>query len=365
MKKMFFKILILLFAGAPLSLAPGYAIEEITLDESEEYKKGVKFEMSLNKPKKVVFKNALINEFSPVLNFRGEYTADIKEDRSNFTYPFSIEGGGELKFDGGKNKIRAVSKFTRDTDDFNNKFLGKLSDVYFERKIKDNHRVLIGNSRIPIGLEGGKSSYSLMFAKRAQIASRFGNARALGARFRGDFGAFDYDFGGYSSTRYLQDITDGAEFAGSVNYKPFYDDETSLFKDFKVGASVNTGVRGSGYTVLNTGMEWKYKKFLLNAEFAYADGSNASKYNSNEQDGFYVTAAYDITDKIQAAARYDVLDTNVNKPDDTIQKYTLGLNYYVIGQRLRFSVDYTYTQNGGAINSSNSSAVHFMTQVMI
>lgn len=365
MEKILFKILIL-FLWASLFAMPSFAIEEtITLDESTDFKKETNFEFAFDKPKKILFANAVINEFSPVLNFQGTYSADIQEDGSNFTYPFIIEGGGEVKFNDGKSSFRAVSNFTRNVDKLDNKFLGKLSDVYYEREMAPHHKVLIGNSRIPIGIEGGKSQYGLMFAKRAQIADRFGNARALGARFRGDFGHIDYDLGGYSSTRSLQDVTDGAEFSGMINYKPFYDSEASILKDFKTSLWVNTGVRGSGYTVSGLGAEWRYDKFLLNAEYAYADGSNASKYRRDKSEGFYATAAYNITDKVQAAFRYDVLDFNTEKSNDTVQKYTAGLNYYVIGQRLRFSLDYTYTQNGSAIKQGDGSSIHFMTQVMI
>ncbi len=352
----------LLLAGLFL---PSFGIEEITLDESEDFKRGITFETPIDGPKKVLFGGVSKTEFSPVLNFQGTYSADIKEKGNNFTYPFLIEGGGEVKFNEGKNSFRAVANFSKNVDDFDNKFLGKLSDVYFEHKINDNHKVLIGNSRIPIGYEGGRGQYGLMFSKRAQIASRFGNARALGARFRGDFGYLDYDLGGYSSTRSLQDITDGVEFAGMINFKPFYKDEPSLFKNLKAGAFVNTGSRDHGYTVFGAHTEWTYKKFLLNAEYAYADGSNASKYNPLKQQGFYTTAAYNITDKLQAAFRYDNFDTNVKKSNDNVQKYTVGLNYYVIGQRLRFSLDYTYTQNAKAAKNADTNAIHFMTQVMI
>ncbi len=367
--KFLMKKICLIFALLlPGLFLPSFGIEEITLEESTDFKRGVAFELPLDGPKKVLFGEVSKNEFSPILNFQGTYSADIEDEGNNFTYPFIIEGGGEAKFGDGKNVIRAVSNFTKNVDNLDNKFLGKLSDVYYERKISDSHnghRVLIGNSRIPIGLEGGRGQYGLMFAKRAQIASHFGNARALGVRFRGDFGHIDYDLGGYSSTRSLQDITDGVEFAGRIGFKPFYNDEPSLFKDFKLAASINTGERGHSYTVSGLSAEWKYKKFLLNAEYAYADGSNASKYNPKKQQGFYAVAAYDITDKLQAAFRYDNFDNDVKKSGDNVQKYTAGLNYYVIGQRLRFSLNYTYTQNGSAVKDLNSNAIHFMTQVMI
>jgi len=137
------KKLILIFLILLLFLDVCFAIEEeITLPKNAE------FELKFDEPKKVLFQKSYINEFSPVLNFRGVYDVDIKEERSNFTYPFILEGGGEIKFDESKNKIKIVSNFTRNVDDLDNKFLGKLSDVYFERQINNNHKIVIGNSRL-------------------------------------------------------------------------------------------------------------------------------------------------------------------------------------------------------------------------
>lgn len=355
-------LIFLIFLLSPCSsfgIEEGF-LEEITLEENL-LKENMVFKLNPYEAKKIIFKNSIINEVSPVLNFRGVYEADISDDRHNFTYPFIIEGGAELKFGESKNKIRAVSNFTRDVDDLDNKFLGKISDIYFERKINENHKILIGNARVPFGFEGSKSTYNLMFSKRAQIGENFNDARALGVKYTGSFDGFEYSIGGYSATRYLQDITDGAEFAGWINYKPFYKN-SHIFKDLKIGAGGDIGVLDKGYGVYGAGMEWEYKKFLLNAEYAYADGSNALNYNPDKQEGFYTTAAYNLTDKLQFAFRYDIFDSNTKKSNDTVQKYTAGLNYYLFGRRLKFGLDYTYTQVPAA-NDINS--VHFLTQVML
>lgn len=301
-------------------------------------------------------------KFTPQLNFQGTYNADFNNENSNFTYPFALEAGGGMQFGEAENKIKATISLTRNVDEFDNKFLGRLSDVYYERKLNKNHRILIGNSRIPIGMEGSKSRYNLMFAKRAQIASKFGNAKAAGVRFKGEIHKIDYDIGGYSSTRFLQDIGDGAEFAGWINYKPYKDTE-HIFKDLKIGAGINAGYRDDDYTVAGIGGEWKYKNFLINTEYAYANGSNASEYNQNKSQGLYTTAAYNFTDKFQAAIRYDIFDDDINKSDDTVQKYTAGLNYYVIGQKLKFSLNYTYTQNPK--NADDKNSIYFMTQILL
>ena len=350
------KILILIFIFL-VSTGSSFSIEEeIRLADS------IEFEINPYEAKKVLFKNSVVDEFSPVLNFRGVYEADISDEKDSFKYPFVLEGGGEVKFGESKNKIRVVSNFTRNVDGFHHKFLGKLSDVYFEKNINENHKFLIGNARVPFGFEGSKSTYKLMFSNRAQIGENFNDARALGIKYTGRFDGLEFSAGGYSATRYMQNITEGAEFAAWVNYKPFYK-ESHILRDLKIGAGADIGVLDNGYGVYGAGIEWQNKKILLYAEYAFANGSNASEYNKNKQQGFYTTAAYNLTDKLQAAVRYDVFDSNTKSADSTIQKYTAGFNYYIFKERLRFGLDYTYTKNPGLNNDTNS--VRFLTQVMI
>ena len=146
------KILILIFIFL-VSTGSSFSIEEeIRLADS------IEFEINPYEAKKVLFKNSVVDEFSPVLNFRGVYEADISDEKDSFKYPFVLEGGGEVKFGESKNKIRVVSNFTRNVDGFHHKFLGKLSDVYFEKNINENHKFLIGNARVPFGFEGSKST---------------------------------------------------------------------------------------------------------------------------------------------------------------------------------------------------------------
>ena len=143
---------------------------------------------------------------------------------------------------------------------FHHKFLGKLSDVYFEKNINENHKFLIGNARVPFGFEGSKSTYKLMFSNRAQIGENFNDARALGIKYTGKFDGLEFSAGGYSATRYMQNITEGAEFAAWVNYKPFYK-ESHILRDLKIGAGADIGVLDNGYGVYGAGIEWQIRKF--------------------------------------------------------------------------------------------------------
>ena len=82
-------------------------------------------------------------KFTPSLDFRGVYEVETSKDGSNFTYPFTLEGGGEVQFGESKNKLKITTNFTRNVDEFDKKFFGKFSDVYYERTLNKNHKILL------------------------------------------------------------------------------------------------------------------------------------------------------------------------------------------------------------------------------
>ena len=65
---------------------------------------------------------------------------------------------------------------------------------------------MVGNTRPPVGYEGGASPYVLPFIARSQISRNFGTVRKLGAKVAGTYSLMDYDFGVYSSDTYFQEF---------------------------------------------------------------------------------------------------------------------------------------------------------------
>ena len=66
--------------------------------------------------------------------------------------------------------------------------------MYVATNAIPHHRVLIGNSRPPVGMEGGAGPFVLPFIARSQISRNFGTVRKLGGRVSGDYSLVDYDF---------------------------------------------------------------------------------------------------------------------------------------------------------------------------
>ncbi len=353
------KILLTLFIFL-LNALTAFGIEEVIVPDfsEEEVKKGLVEKIVT--PKTITFENNFFNDVTLGVNYKGSLNFSAG-DEFHTNYPLFFEISGVTHFGENQNELNVTIVPTRRTECLDRRFLGSIGNLYYKRKFNDKHSVLIGNSRTPMGWEGGASEYVLDFVERSQIANHFGNFRALGIRFQGDLGYIDYDLGGYSSTRFLQHPAEGAEFVGWVNYKPFYKQEGSYFKNLKLGAGINYGRNNGNYTVANFGAHWDYNKWAITAEGALAQGSNAVTYNADRQQGFNVKLKYKITDKVEILGRYDIFDPDVNCGNDLIAQYSAGINYNPFKERLRFMLNYVFEQK----ETDNRNIIMFLTQIMI
>ncbi len=278
-------------------------------------------------------------------------------------YPFILDLAVDSEFLENKYRFFGEYSFTSDVEGLDSEFFGKFSNLFLERSFSDNHKIRIGTSRLPIGLEGSMSTFSLPLINRAQISRNFGNAISTGVSFIGNKDAIEYNIGGFTSTRYTQGFKDGAEFASRIGYKPFYDREGSLFRELKIYTGADIGHRSKNYEVYSAALSYDYKKFLMNLEYAYADASNAKIYNSSERQGFFTTLGWNFTPKLQLILRYDCFDPDTSASGDLNHEYTAGINYFVFKQRLKFALNYVFSDNDADNGTKN--AIYFLTQFFI
>lgn len=227
-----------------------------------------------------------------------------------------------------------------------------FADMYVATNKIPHHRLLVGNSRPPVGMEGSYGPFVLPFMARSQISRTFGTVRKLGARVSGDYSLVDYDFGVYSSDTYFNEFFPGAEFIGWVNLKPLGKTDGKYGK-LKIGGGLQGGHRDTNYCVTGAYVGWEYKKLLLNFEWANANGYNGPSgvQTDKHASGFYTTLAYRITPKIQALLRYDEFDPNHNINNNNKREYTAGINYFIKGQGLKLILNYVFCQNDAAKDS--------------
>lgn len=280
-------------------------------------------------------------------------TVDYSEDHFNI----GIDG----KFRGGKEDFRLMVNLN---PHHNRNFWQHLpADIFIASNRIPHHRVILGNSRPLVGIEGGQSPYTLPFVNRSQISRTYGTVRKFGVRVLGDYSFVDYEFGGFSSDTYFRKFFPGVEFNGWVNIKPLAKTDGRYGK-LKLGGGINGGQYGSGeFFVAGAYAGYEYKKFFANFEWAQADGSNgATGYTNTKSTGFYATIGYNITKKLQILARYDQFDPNRDVAHNLRREYTAGINYFLKGQGLKLILNYVFCQNQGA---NDSHRIMVGTQILL
>jgi len=240
---------------------------------------------------------------------------------------------------------------------------GMILDNFITINVKEHNKIRIGHTRTANGIEGGQSGYLIPFINRAQISRTIANARALGIKVIGDYKLVDYDIGVFSSDRFFQSFFPGAEVTGSINFKPLGLTDGKYGKVI-VGTSFNVGEKDNYYKNIGFYAAYEYKKFKWDFEYAIADGYNGKQLHSSTKkpEGFYTTLYYDLTDKVQLLARYDHFVPDREKDSTPQKEYSVGVNYRLKGDALKFMLNYVYYDN---IERRSGSKIFFGTQFII
>ena len=298
------------------------------------------------------------DEDSPLesLNLWAGYNGNIgvymnEDASSNSQYDFNaINVGIDGKF---KNNTADFRIMFQDSPYSSRNFVQSMfADMYIATNKIPHHRVMIGHTRPPVGMEGGYGPFVLPFIARSQISRNFGTVRKLGARVSGDYSLIDYDLGVYSSDTYFQEFFPGTEFIGWVNLKPLAKTD-GKYGSLKIGGGLDAGNRSNSFCVAGAYIGYEYKRFMANFEWANADGYNGPSGFSTDKhaSGFYATLGYMLTKKLQILARYDEFDPDKNIAHNNQREYSLGLNYFIKGQGLRLILNYVFCQNDAAKDS--------------
>jgi len=237
-----------------------------------------------------------------------------------------------------------------------------VADAFIVNESIPHHKIIVGNSRVQTGVEGGASSYVLPFVARSQIARNFGNTRSLAVKLVGNYQYIDYTFSGGSSARYITNGFPGAEFNGWVNFKPF-GNKSQKYGKFIIGGGYNTGHHGSNYNIGSAYISYNYKKLWTNFEASIADGYNGSNgVSSNRACGWAYTLGWKLNPHLQIIGRVDQFDPNREASHDLRREYTIGLNWFIKGQALKIVLNYVFCDYQGA---KNSHRIILATQVLL
>lgn len=231
---------------------------------------------------------------------------------------------------------------------------GILGDAFVMTDIVPKHKIYIGQTREPIGQEGTLSPSALDAVERALIGRQFGDTRDLGIKINGDWGLVEYFIGAYNgSGQNIKDTNGDMAVGGWGIIKPFK--YMPQYGDLQLAGGYYTGKRNSNATPANSTHDtygfysaYKFKRYGIKGEFAERDGYDrllGTAAGSSKARGWYVTNTFDLTKKLQLVARYDTFDRNTSASDDKITEYTVGTNYFLRGNNIKFQVNAAYVND--------------------
>lgn len=294
-------------------------------------------------------------EFGMALQFRGAFDTITNDSSTHFKINVPVTDFWTMFYfnDERETNMKIMVNPFREEPNMSY-FPGIFSDLYISTRPFKNNRILFGQSRTPIGYEGGQGQYTLLLVNRSQIARTFGNVRATGVKLTGDYKWLDYNVGVYDSARFMIDMTKGAEFTGWANLKPLANLDSEKYGSIKLGGGINVGEHDHSYFVAGGLFEYIYKNLLINFEYANANGYRGTDQDITNQkaEGFYSTIAYYIHPKIQLVGRVDAFDPNKHISNNEVQEYSLGLNYYIFKEKMKLALNYVF-RNSEAGPDSN------------
>ena len=230
-----------------------------------------------------------------------------------------------------------------------------MGDYWVGTDILKDHYIKIGRTWVPIGSEGAASPYALTFANRSQLSRNLSAHRDLGIKVSSNRKYVDYYAGVFNGSR--GDDTDNnsaMDMMGWVDFKPLA--AKPQLGSLMIGGGYANGKNNYSYNTYGSHIGYKYKKFGIDGEYAFADGYGASGTHSN---GYFVTSTYDLTKKIQLAGRYDSFDSNTRTKDTTNKEYTAGINYFIKDSNIKFQLNYVYVDLPG----TDAQKIQFLSQI--
>lgn len=221
-------------------------------------------------------------------------------------------------------------------------------DAFIKSDIIPKHNIYAGQMIVPIGQEGTQSSVALDTIDKAQIARNIGSKRDIGLKLRGDLDFMEYYLGAFNGQGANHaDKSRDMSLASWVIFKPLY--KMPKYGSLQLGGGYYTGssklddLSDVNKNSLGLYASYKYKKYTIKGEFANQNGYD--DVVSQRARGWYATNLYDLTNKIQLVAKVDGFDPNIHSDNDRIMEYTLGTNYFMRDNNLKFQFDYVHVDN--------------------
>jgi phosphate-selective porin len=245
----------------------------------------------------------------------------------------------------------------------------KIIDAYVEWKPFKFISLQAGQFKTAYTLENPYSPASLETADNSQVISKLiqdynNNGRDIGLSLNGSF----FQKAGYSLIEYKLALLNGNNINTTDNNKTKDVYGILLINPLKsvtFDASYYKGQYGletAKYDRNRTSFGARYDdgKLLVRAEYV-AGEIGTTQANLKDALGYYITAGYYLTAKIQPVLKYDFYQNDKTTASTAITNYVVGLNYWVT-PKTRLQVNYTHKDNS---NSSIANSDYFVAQLLL
>jgi phosphate-selective porin len=229
-----------------------------------------------------------------------------------------------------------------------------LLDAKVEITFSPHARLILGQFKVPFGLENLTSSSALDTINRSQTVENLCPGRDIGTQGRdigvalsGKLSRIEYNLGvfnGDGSNR--TDTNEKKDLVARLGFSPFdfltlslshYQGKSTLFGGDSVVDRDRTGVD----------IYFVYEQISLKGEYISARDYRADRYGWYVQGGYFL-----VPDKIQAVVKYDSYDANRDIQGDLTDVITLGLNWF-FSKMTKLQINYEHHTAGLTGTSEN------------
>ncbi len=251
----------------------------------------------------------------------------------------------------------------------------KVLDAVFTFKPFEYFNVNVGQSKTPYSYDNYYSPYTLLSISRTQIDNALSNRESdlYGNNQGRDIGLWltgKYSIGAEDKKRPVAEYIFGVYNGSGINVS-----DNNEFKDF--GAALRLSpvkdlwISGRAYHGLATKLlanadstadrmrlggdiTYKYKSFLVEAEYMTAQDNGAGSGNLLERSGYYFTLGYTpVKDKLQVIARLDSYDKDLNTDLNVVDKYIIAGSWY-FSKTTRIQLEYNLVTEEDSDNPINN-----------
>jgi len=245
----------------------------------------------------------------------------------------------------------------------------KILDAYVEWKPSKYIGLQAGQFKTAYTLENPYSPTNLETSDNSQVISKLitdysNNARDIGLVLNGNF----FQKEGYSIIEYKVGLLNGNNINTTDNNKT--KDVFGILlihplKSLTFDASDyrgQYGVETAKYDRNRTSFGARYDdgKLLVRSEYV-AGEIGTTQANLKKASGYYVSAAYYITAKIQPVLKYDFYQNDKTNTNSDITNYVVGLNYWIT-PKTRLQANYTRSDFK---DNSKTDTNYFVTQLLL